>query len=199
LGEGRGQTFVRAIVKVHEVLFEFCGEGGGIDCVAVVLRRDVALSSRQVQSGDVVSTVSVLELDGSGTGCEGEELVTETDTHDWDLGGFHEAGQMVDCFLAMGRVTRAVGDENAVEVVSDFVDGEVIREDCDACSSADQAAKNILLDAAVDDCYVHVSVHGTNVEWGLGADFLDQVDLLRVDESFILIGIVFLSNGDSSQ
>jgi hypothetical protein len=173
-GGGReGQTFVGAIVKVHEVLFEFCGEGRGIDCVAVVLRSDVALSSRQVQSRDVVSAVSVLELDGSSTSCEGKELMAKTDTHNWDLGGFHEAGQMVDCFLAMGWVTRAVRDENAVEVVGDFVDGEIVGEDSDACSAADQAAKNVLLDTTVDDCYVHVSVHGTDVEWSLGADLLD--------------------------
>jgi len=165
----------------------------------MVLGSDVALSGRQVQSRDVVGTVSVLELDGSGTSSKSKKLMAETDTHDWDLGSFHQAGQVVDCLLAMGWVTGAVGDEDAVKVVGDFVDGEVVGEDCYACSTADQAAKDVLLDTAVDDCNVHIPVHGTNVEGGLGADFLDQVDLLRVDERFILIGIVFLSNRNSGQ
>lgn len=165
----------------------------------MVLGRNLALSSRQVQSRDIVGTVSILQLNGSGTSCESEELMAETDTHDRNLGGFHQAGQMVDCLLAMGWITGAVGDEDAVEVVGDFVDREVVGEDCDACSSANQAAKNVLLDTAVDDCNVHVSGRGTDVEWSLGADFLDQVDLLGVNESFILIGIVLLSDGDSSQ
>jgi hypothetical protein len=99
----------------------------------------------------------------------------------------------------MGWITGAVGDEDAVEVVGHFVDGEIVGEDCDACSSADQTAEDILFDTTVDDCHVHISVHRTDVEWSLGADFLDQVDLLGVNESFILIGIVFLSDGDSGQ
>jgi hypothetical protein len=37
------------------------------------------------------------------------------------------------------------------------------------------------------------------MEGSLGADFLDQVDLLGVDEGLILISIVFLSDCDSSQ
>jgi hypothetical protein len=165
----------------------------------VVLGCDVALAGGQIQCRDVVSPVSVLKLDCSGTGCESEKLMAETDTHDWDLGRLHEAGEMVDGFLAMGWVTGPVGDEDTVEVVGHLVNREVVREDCNACSTADQAAKNVLLDTAVDDCDVHISIRGTDVEWGLGAHFLDQVDLLRVNEGFVLVCIIFLSNGDSSQ
>jgi hypothetical protein len=92
--KGRGLTFVGAIVQVHEVLFEFCGEGWSVDCVAVVLGRDMALSGCQVQSRDVMGAVTVLELDGSGTSCKSKELMAETDTHDWDWRGFQEAGQV---------------------------------------------------------------------------------------------------------
>jgi hypothetical protein len=165
----------------------------------VVLARDVALAGCQVQGRDVMSAVSVLELDGSGAGCEGEQLMAETDTHDWDLGGFHEAAQVVDGVLTMSWVAGAVGDEDAVKVVSHFVDGEVIGKDCDTCSSADQASQDVLFDTAVDDSNVHVSALGADVEWSLGADSLHQVDLLGVNESLILIGIIFFPNGDSSQ
>ena len=165
----------------------------------MVLGRDMALPGCQIQCRDVMSPIPILELDGTSTCRKSKQLVAETDTHDWNLGGFHEAAQVIDCFLAMCWVTGTVRDEDAVEVVGDFVDWEVIWEDCGARTSADQASQDVLLDTAVDDCHVHISVLGADVEWSLGADFLDQVNLLGVDESLILIGIVFLSNGDSSQ
>ena len=125
--------------------------------------------------------------------------MAKADTHDWDLGGLHQSAQVVDGLLAVSWVTRAVGDENTVEMVSDFVDGEIVGEDSDACTTADQASQDVLLDTAIDDCYVHISVLGADVERSLGADFLNQVDLLGVDESLILISVVFLSDCDSSQ
>jgi hypothetical protein len=165
----------------------------------VVLTGDVALSGCQVQSWDVVGTVSVLELDGSGTSCKSKQLVTKTDTHDRDLGRLHQSGQMVDGLLAVSGVTWSVGDENTVEVMSNLVDGEIIWEDSGTGTTADQTPQDVLLDTAVDNCNVHISMLRVNVERSLGADFLDQVNLLGINESFILIGIVFLSNGDSGQ
>lgn len=35
------------------------------------------------------------------------------------------------------------------------------------------------------------------MEWSLGANLCYKVDLLRVDESLVLVGIVLLSNGDT--
>ncbi len=200
IGEERGRlTFIGAIVQVDEVLFEFFGQGWGVDCIAVVLTRDVALTGRQVQGRDVVSTISVLELDGPGTGCKGKELMAKTDAHDRNLGGLHEAAQVVDCFLAMGWVTGPIGDEDSIKVMSHFVDREVIGEDGDTCSSADYASQDVFLHTAVDNGNMHISVPRADVEWGLGANSLDQVDLLRVNESLILICIIFLSDCNSSQ
>ena len=159
----------------------------------------MALTGGQVERRNVMSTVSVLELDGSGTGCESKQLMTETNTHDRDLRRFHETSQVVDSFLAMSWVTWAVRDEDTVEVVGDFVDGEVVWKDCNACTATNQAAKDILFDTAVNDCYVHVAGRGADVEGSFGADFLDEIDLLRIDESFVLIGVVFFSNCDTSQ
>jgi hypothetical protein len=165
----------------------------------VVLTGNVALAACQVKGRNVVSAVSVLELDGSSTGCKSKQLVTETDTHDWNLGRLHQSAQVIDGFLAVSWVTRAVGDEDTVEVVGNLVDWKVVWEDSDACTAANHASQDVLLNAAIDDRNVHISVLGADVERSFGADFLDQVDLLGIDESLILIGVILLSNGDSGQ
>jgi hypothetical protein len=165
----------------------------------MVLGRDMALPSRQIQRRDIVSSVAILELDGTSTCGKSKQLVAETDTHDWNLGRFHQASQVVDCFLAMGWVTWAIGDEHSVEMVCHFMDWEIVWENSHASSSPNQGTKNVLLDTAIDDCNVHVSCGRIDVEGSLGADFFDQIDLLGINESLILIGIVLLSNCDSSQ
>lgn len=192
-------TFVRAIVQVNEILLEFRRKSWGVNSITVVLTGNVALTGCQIQSGNVVSTVSVLELDGASTGCKSEKLVTETDTHDRDLGSLHETTQVVDGLLAMGWVTRAIRDEYTIEVVGYLVDGEIIWEDRNTGTTTDQASQNVLLDTAIDDSDMHITIVGADVEWSLGTDFLHQVDLLGIDESLVLIGVVFLSNCDSGQ
>jgi hypothetical protein len=146
-----------------------------------------------------VSPVTVLELDGAGTNSESQKLVAETNTHDRNVGSFHQAGEIVDGSLAMGRVTRTVGDEDTIEVLRDLVDGVVIGEDCDGSTSANQAAKDVLLDTTVDQSDVERGTGGLNNEGSLGGDTLNQVDLAGVDETLILVGIVLFTNGYPSQ
>ncbi len=69
--------------------------------------------------------------------------MAKTNAHDWNLGRFHQLAEMIDGFLAMSRITRTVADEDAIEMMSYFVDRVVVREGCNACASADQAAKDI--------------------------------------------------------
>ena len=143
--------------------------------------------------------VAVLQLDGPGAGGEGEELVSETDAHDGDLGRFHQFAEMVDGLLAMSGVARPVGDEDAVEVVGDFVDGVVVRKCRDACAAADKAAENVLFDTTVDDGDVEVAGAGADVEGGFGADLADEIDLFGVDEGFVLVRVVFFADGDAGE
>ena len=124
--------------------------------------------------------------------------MAQTDAHDWDLGVLHQLGEMVDCLLAMGRIAGAVADEHAVEVVGHFVDRVVIREDGGGSATADEAAQDVLLDAAVDYGDVEVTA-GADVEGGFGAHSLDEVDLLGVDEGLVLVGIVLFSDGDPGE
>ena len=62
-----------------------------------------------------------------------------------------------------------------------------------------QAHPLTLLDSAVDDSYMKVAMGRTDVEGRFGADLLHQIDLFRIYEGFVLIGIILFSNGDSCQ
>lgn len=191
-------TFVTGVVEVDKVLFPVARERGGVDGVTVVLAGNVASAGCQVEGWDVVGAVTVFELDGSGSGGQSEQLVAETDAHDWDLRGFHQLAEMVDCVLAVSRITGAVGNEDAVEVVSDLVDGVVVREGSDAGAAANKTSQDVLFDSTVDDGHVEVSGRA-DVKGRLGADLADEIDLFGVYEGFVLIGVVFLANSDTGK
>jgi hypothetical protein len=192
-------TLVAGVVQVDEVWLPVRGQSGCIHGVTVVLAGDVAATSSQVESRDVVGTVTVLQLDGASASSQSKELVTQADTEDGDLRGLHQAAEVVGGVLAMGRVTGAVGDENTVKVVSDLVDGVVEGEDGNASTAADEAAQNVLLDSTIENSDVTLRVRCAHVEGRLGADLANKVNLFRIGESLILIGVVLLTNGDTSK
>lgn len=192
-------TLVAGVVQVDKVGLPVRGQGRRIYSVTVVLTGDVAASSAQVQSGDVVSTVTILELDGASTGGQSKQLVAQANTEDGHLRGLHQATKVVGGLLAVSWVTGAVGDENTVEVVGDLVDGVVEGEHCDAGATADQTTQNVLLDTTVDDSDVALRIGRAHVERSLGADLADKVDLLRIGESLVLVGVVLLTNSDAGK
>lgn len=69
--------------------------------------------------------------------------MTKTNAHDWNLGRFHQLAEMIDGFLTMSRIARTIADEDAIEMMSYFVDRVVIWECCNACASAYQATEDI--------------------------------------------------------
>ena len=189
-------TLVAAVVEVDKVFLEVAGEGAGINGITVVLAGDVALSSGQVESRNVVGTVSVLELDGAGADSQSEKLVAEANAHNGDGRSLHEASQVVNSLLAVSWVTRSVGDEDTIVVLGDLMDGVVVGEDGDGSATADKASKDVLLDATVQESNVECSAGGLDHEGSLGADTLHKVDLAGINEALILVGIVLVTNGD---
>lgn len=187
-------TLVGTVVQVDKVFLEVARESAGVDGVTVVLAGDVAETSGQIESRDVVGSVTILELDGASTDSKGQKLVTQTNTHNGNVGSLHKAGKVVNGSLAMSRVTGTVGDEDTVKVLRNLVDGVVVGEDSDGSTSADQAAKNVLLDTTVDEGNVKRGTRGLNNEGSLGGNTLHKVDLTRVDEALVLIGIVLFTN-----
>lgn len=188
------QSLVGLVVEVGEVLPPLAGEGGGVDRVSVVLRGDVALAGGEVESRDVVGTVTILELDGLRTSSKSDKLVTHADAHDGDLGSLEQLAEVVDGGCAVSWVTRAVGDEDTVEVVGDLVDGVVEGEAGDAGTAGDETAEDVFLNTAVNQSYVHVAQRRADMEGSLGGYTTHEVDSLRVDVCLVLISIVLLAN-----
>lgn len=196
---GVNDALVGLVVQVGEVLPPLTRQRGRVDGVSVVLGGDVTLAGGEVERWDVVGTVAVLELDGLGAGSEGNQLVAHTDTHDRDLGGLKQLAEVVDGGRAVSGVTWTVRDEDTVEVVGDLVDGVVEGEASDAGTAGDEAAKDVLLDTAVDQSNVHVTERRADVEGSLGRNTADQVDGLGVDVGLVLVGIILLTHSDAGQ
>ena len=150
-------ALVARVIEIDKVFLPVRSQRSRINCVPMVLGGDVALASREIQSRDIVGTVAVLELDCPRAGCESEELVAHAYAHDGDLGRLYQLLQVVYRFLAMRRVAWSVGDEDAVKVVGDLVDGVVEWEASHRRATTDQAAKDVLLDTAVNQGNVKVT------------------------------------------
>ena len=120
--------------------------------------------------------------------------MTKTDAHNRDLGGFHQSAEVIDCVLTVSRIARTIGDEDSVEMMSHLVDRIVERKCCHTCTSTNETPQNILFDTAVDNSHMEISNVAADMERRLSAHFTYKVNLLWIDESFILIRIVFLAN-----
>lgn len=165
----------------------------------MVLAGDMAATSRQVESRDVVGTVTVLQLDSTSASRKSQKLVAQTDTEDGNLRCLHQTAKVVGGVLAVGGVTGAVGDEDTIEVVSDLVNGVIKGEHSNTSSAVHEATQDVLLDTTVEHSDMALRVGSTDVEWRLGADLANKVDLLGVGESLILVGIILLADGDTSK
>jgi len=192
-------ALVAAVVEVDKVFLPLLRQGASINGVTVVLAGDVALTGGEVEGRNVVRTVTVLELNGAGTSSESKELVAQADAKDRNLRGLHEHLEVVHSGLAMSGITRAVGDKDAVVVVGNLLDLEIIWEDSDTGATADQAAQDVLLDTAIDESDVELGVGRLDNEGGLGANLLDQVDLAGIDKALVFVGVVLVTDGDPSK
>ena len=104
---------------------------------------------------------------------------------------------MIDSVLAMCWISRPVGDEDTIEMMSDFVNWIIVGEDSSAGPSTHKRAEDVFLDATVDDSDVCNWRWCTDVEGSLGADLADEIDLLRVDKGLVFVLVVLLTNGQS--
>ena len=101
--------------------------------------------------GDIVGTISPFQFDGLGPASQGKKLMAQADAHDGNLRSVHERTQGIDGVLAMGRISRTIGDEDAVEEVGNFLDRIVEREASHARATIDEGAEYVFFDAAIDD------------------------------------------------
>lgn len=159
----------------------------------------MALSGGKVERRDIMGSVSIFHLDGLGPYGKSKKLVTQTNSHDRDGRGLHQASQVVDGLSGVSRIAGPVGNEHTVIVLSNLVDRVVVREDSDGGSSADEATKDVLLHAAIKKSNVESGTGRLDNEGSLGADTLNEVNLAGVNEALILISIVLVTNGDSGE
>lgn len=125
--------------------------------------------------------------------------MTQTDTHNRDVGGLHQALQVVNGLLAMSRVTGAVADEHTIVVLSDLLDRVVVGEHSHTSSAADETSKDVLLDTTVQQRNVVLAARALNHKGSLGAHALNEIDLTRVNEGLVLVGVVLLTRGDAGE
>ena len=99
----------------------------------------------------------------------------------------------------MSWISWSVGDEDTVEVMGRLVDRVVVWQASHACTTAHNGANDVLLDTAVEQGNVSVSIGRWHVERRLGRHSLHQVDAGWVLERLILVGVVLLTDGDLSK
>jgi hypothetical protein len=68
-------TFITVVVQVYEVWLPIARKRRGVNSVSMVLTRDVASSSCQVQCWNVMCSIAVLELDCASACSQCEQLM----------------------------------------------------------------------------------------------------------------------------
>src|SRR4051794_16234883 len=77
------ETFERLVVEVDVRVFDIVRvQRIGIDCEAVILRRDLDASAAQILDRMIAAAVSELQLVRAAAERQAEELVAETDAED---------------------------------------------------------------------------------------------------------------------
>src|SRR3954468_9324416 len=89
-----------------------CGEGGGIDGEAMVLRRDLDLAGGQILHGVVRAVMTERQLVRPATGGEAEDLMAEADAEHRNAPD--ESAHGIDEVRDALGIARAVREEHAV-------------------------------------------------------------------------------------
>ena len=122
-----------------------------VNSKAVVLRCDVAACGSHVDAGLIHTTVAVLHLVRLGTRGEGEDLVAKADAEDGLVLTVNGPANGLDAALSHGRISRAIGDEDAIplELLRVCLKRVVVRDEGEAHPEVDEVADDIEFDAAV--------------------------------------------------
>src|SRR5262249_49157883 len=78
---------VSAIIGVEKPRLPVRRQGGVVHRIAVVLGGDVAAPCADFQTGLILATVSEFELIGVSPGCQGQQLMAQTDAKHGDVPG----------------------------------------------------------------------------------------------------------------
>ena len=125
--------------------------------------------------------------------------MTQTDSEDRFVIDIEQCPQVGDGGVAVGWVSRSIGQEDSIVLMGDFLDGIIVGIDSNTSASTDKTANNILLHTAIDKGDFEIGGTRFNVEGMFGADLFDEVDFAGIQECFIFVGIVFFADDDTSE
>ena len=143
--------------------------------------------------------IAVLHLHSPAASSQCQQLMAKTNAHYGHGRRFHQSRQVVDCRLAVSRVSGTVGDEDAVVAACDLLDGVVIGKDRHGSPPADETAQDVLLDTTVEQGDVDGRVGSRNDKRRFGAHAPDEVDLIGVNKTLVLVCVVVVADCDSGE
>lgn len=103
-----------------------------------------------------------------------DDLVSHADTEDGLVPLCDGAAEVESSLHALLWVSRAVGQEETIELVPDLVEVEVPGKDGDSSTAADERASDVGLGAKVEKRNLDVA-GGVELVWLLGRDLVDEV------------------------
>ena len=143
--------FVRSVIDVTPCFRPSYGKTCSVDRVAVILRGDVTTSGDEIESRDVLRTVSVLEFDRLGAGGEREKLMSQADSEDGFVIDVKKGTKIGDGRRTVSWISRSIGQENPIIQMCDFLNGVVVGVDSDISPSPDKTANDIFLDSTINE------------------------------------------------
>src|SRR5260370_626545 len=153
------ETFERPIVQIAMCLFDLGRKLFALDGEPVILRGDRDLPGAQVAHGMVRPAVTELQLEGTCSEREPEQLVAQTDPENRPRAD--QLLQSPNRTREGGRIPGAVGQKDPVRFESENLFGRRGGwKDRDAATGAVQKADDVALHAVIDRADVEPSVLG---------------------------------------
>jgi len=142
-------SFICVIVQIDVRDFDFARwQRIGIDTEAVILGGYFHFLREEILYRVIRSVMPEFQLESAAAEGETAQLVTETDTKDWET-----PQQLADVLDGVGnrlRVAGAVGQENPIRLHREnVVCGSFRRNHSDIAAMVNEEAQNVLLDAVI--------------------------------------------------
>mmetsp|Transcript_74305 Transcript_74305/g.131396 ORF Transcript_74305/g.131396 Transcript_74305/m.131396 type:complete len:242 (-) Transcript_74305:463-1188(-) len=114
--QSMNDAFVGTVVSVYHKRHPVLLQRVLINCIAVILRCDIAARSSQIHDWLVHTSIAKLHLVGLGSRSQSKNLVSQANAENgcpWPL--LHYSLDVIDGFLAFGRIARAVAEEKPIK------------------------------------------------------------------------------------
>ena len=142
------QAFDRVVVQIQMRDFGRAFERIGVDCEAVVLRRDFHLARGEIHHRLIAAVVAELELVSFAAEREAHDLMAETDAEDRFF-----ADQFLYIFFGVGHgvgIAGPVGEKNSVRIeCQNIFRRRRCWNDFDSTAGLGEIAQNVVFDAVV--------------------------------------------------